>query len=268
MKIVVFDLDETLGYFVEFGIFWDCLIRYLAEYENNYETVDQHTFNNILELYPEFLRPNIINILSYLKHKKTSRCCHGMMIYTNNQAPKEWAHNIISYFESKINYKLFDQIISAFKINGQKIEICRTTHDKTYHDLIKCTKLPPNAEICFLDDNYFPKMSNENVFYINIKPYVHDLSFNELLSRFTNSGSYTTLISKKTDFKKHMNNYFKEYNFQTLQKSDEENNIDKILSKQIMVHLHEFFNKSSKNKTRKATVIAKKKKNKTHKTQL
>jgi hypothetical protein len=29
MKIVVFDLDETLGYFTEFGIFWDCLKNYL-----------------------------------------------------------------------------------------------------------------------------------------------------------------------------------------------------------------------------------------------
>ena len=29
MKIVVFDLDETLGYFTEFGIFWDSLVQYL-----------------------------------------------------------------------------------------------------------------------------------------------------------------------------------------------------------------------------------------------
>ena len=28
-KVVVFDLDETLGYFTEFGIFWDSLIQYL-----------------------------------------------------------------------------------------------------------------------------------------------------------------------------------------------------------------------------------------------
>ena len=29
MKIVVFDLDETLGYFTELGIFYDCLKKYL-----------------------------------------------------------------------------------------------------------------------------------------------------------------------------------------------------------------------------------------------
>ena len=32
-KIVVFDLDETLGYFVEFGMFWDTLKHY---YKNSF----------------------------------------------------------------------------------------------------------------------------------------------------------------------------------------------------------------------------------------
>ena len=30
-KIVVFDVDETLGYFVEFGIFWDSLNAYIKD---------------------------------------------------------------------------------------------------------------------------------------------------------------------------------------------------------------------------------------------
>jgi len=96
MKIVVFDLDETLGYFTEFGIFWDSLLTYLKN--ENGPVLEQEDFNNILDLYPEFLRPNIINILTYLKEKKESNCCHKMMIYTNNNGPREWAHNIIQYF--------------------------------------------------------------------------------------------------------------------------------------------------------------------------
>lgn len=69
MKIVVFDLDETLGYFVEFGIFWSCLQNYLFEEKNN-NSLTQEDFNEILHLYPEFLRPNIITLLKYLIHKK------------------------------------------------------------------------------------------------------------------------------------------------------------------------------------------------------
>ena len=162
MKIVVFDLDETLGYFVEFGIFWDCLNRYLSKSNS---VLTQEDFNEILDLYPEFLRPDIMKILFYLKNKKETYCCDKLMIYTNNQGQPSWVNYLKKYFETKIEFPLFDQIIAAFKINGKRIEICRTSHDKSYHDFIKCTRLPLNAEICFIDDNYFPDMHNKNVYY-------------------------------------------------------------------------------------------------------
>jgi hypothetical protein len=258
MKIVVFDLDETLGYFTELGIFWDCLKNYL-KIKNANKTLSQTDFNNILDLYPEFLRPNIINILTYLKNKKQSKCCHKMMIYTNNNGPPEWAHHIISYFESKIKYKLIDQIIAAFKINGKQVEICRTTHNKTHNDLIMCTKIPANTEICFLDDMFHPGMVNENIYYINIKPYYYDLKFNEMIHKFKNSVCGKKMNLDDDSFDKIMTSEFKRYNYECLDKNLKEYEIDKVLGKQIMTHLQEFFNNSSKNKTRRNTI----KKNKT-----
>ena len=82
-KIVVFDLDETLGYFTEFGIFCDCLNNYFknAAYSNT-------NFNELLDLYPNFLRPKIMNILRYLKGKKKENKCYKVMIYTNNHKTK------------------------------------------------------------------------------------------------------------------------------------------------------------------------------------
>ena len=86
-KVVVFDLDETLGYFIEFGIFWDSLKEYVNK--NNIDcNINQDLFNKILDLFPEFLRPNIINILQYLKKKKLTNKCSKIMIYTNNHALK------------------------------------------------------------------------------------------------------------------------------------------------------------------------------------
>ena len=64
-KIVVFDLDETLGYFMELGMFWDALKGYINN-KNLKIKIDQELFNNILDLYPEFLRPNIKGILNNL----------------------------------------------------------------------------------------------------------------------------------------------------------------------------------------------------------
>ena len=249
MKIVVFDLDETLGYFTELGIFWDCLKNYLKT-KNGNKTLSQTDFNNVLDLYPEFLRPNIINILTYLKNKKQSKCCHKMMIYTNNQGPREWAHHIIAYFENKINYKLFDQIIAAFKVNGKVVEICRTTQDKTHRDFIKCTRLPLNAEICFLDDMVHPEMINDNIYYINLKPFYYDLKFNEMLLKFKNSDYGKKLVIDDDNFETIMIE-FKKYNYSCLDKNLKEYEVDKILGKQIMTHLQEFFNKSLKNKTRR-----------------
>jgi hypothetical protein len=258
MKLVVFDLDETLGYFVEFGIFWDSLCLYLLK--NKEEEPTQEDFNNILDLYPEFLRPNIINILNYLKEKKLKKICDKIMIYTNNQGPRKWANHIISFFETKLNYKLFDQIIAAFKVNGKRIELCRSSHDKSYKDLIRCTKIPVNAEICFLDDNYFPGMANKNIYYINIKPYLYDLQFEEIYKRFLNSEIGKSILNKIKDeinknkesqFINFMEKNIKMYNFQVIEKLPNENEIDKILSKKIMYHLELFFNKTNKNKTRK-----------------
>ena len=198
MKIVVFDLDETLGYFTQYGIFWDSLSNYL-KIKNNSQ-LSQSEFNLILDLFPEYLRPNIINILNYLKNKKKTNCCNKMMIYTNNTGPPEWANHIIRYFENKINYKLIDQIIAAFKINGKQVEICRTTYNKTHKDLIRCTKIPIDTEICFIDDNFYPGMTHENIYYINIKQYYYDLSFEELLNRFKNSEIGKKVIENDKDF--------------------------------------------------------------------
>ena len=190
MKIVVFDLDETLGYFVEFGIFWDSLSLYVSKYLN--KELNQRDFNSVMDLYPEFFRPNIMNILSYLKNKKQSKECQKIMIYTNNQGSRKWCEQIVSYFETKLNkYKLFDQIISAFKINGKQIEICRTTNNKTHDDFIQCALLPEKTEICFIDDSYHEKMNHEKVYYIQPSPYFYYLTVDTIVKRFINSKLYT-----------------------------------------------------------------------------
>ena len=249
MKIVVFDLDETLGYFTEFGIFWDSLSQYLKT--NNKQALSQSDFNDILDLYPEFLRPNIINILNYLKTKKESNCCHKMLIYTNNNGTREWCRHIIDYFEKKINYKIIDQVISAFKINGKTVEICRTTHNKTHADLVRCTKIPLNAEICFLDDVFHPGMVNENIYYINVKPYYHDLKFEYMLEKFKNSAIGKKKIGDDANFDDDIMSHIKLYKYESLDKEPKEYEVDKILGKHIINHLQEFFNKSKKNRTLK-----------------
>lgn len=254
-KIVVFDLDETLGYFSEFGMIWDAVCEYLDEInlnknnQKNENNIDkQILFNNILDLFPEFLRPNILNILKYLKKKKQETKCNKLILYTNNQGPTEWAKSIIKYFDMKLNFKLFDQIIGAYKINGNQVEMCRTTHSKTHEDLLKCTKLSKNTEICFLDDLYHEGMDNENIYYINVKPYKYDINFTEIINRIINSNKIN--INDEIFFREKISKILNKYHYTPQYKHPKEYYIDGIISKRIIHLLKDFF-KENKNKTKK-----------------
>jgi len=267
-KIVVFDLDETLGYYVEFGMFWDALQDYIKKH-NIPIVINQQLFNRVLDLYPEFLRPNIINILNYLKKKKMAKHCNKLMIYTNNQGPEEWGQYIQSYFETKLNYKLFDQIIKAYKIRGKQVELYRTSHMKKYDDVIRCTKIPETTEVCFLDDAFQEGMVYERVYYINLKPYIYDLPFETMIDRFIKSGIIDTTANENTNMSTSLLQFMKQYRHSYVEKTKEAQNVDKILSKKILQHLQTFFanssNKSSHTKTNKSIT---KYKNKTRKNKL
>lgn len=246
VKIVVFDMDETLGYFVEFGIFWEAINSYVKN-QTDLPILDQFDFNDILDLYPEFIRPNIYSILNYLKHKMICEELKGAMIYTNNQGPKIWVNLIKHFFEKKINYNLFIHIITAFKVNGKQIEMSRTTNDKTIDDFFRCTKLPSNTQICFLDDTYYPNMNSDNVYYIKVKPYVYDLPFELIIQRFIESKiSEKFLIDEasKQSFYSYILSYMMQYNYLYTNKTSGEYDIDKIVTKKTMVHLQAFFNKN------------------------
>uniref|UniRef100_A0A6C0LEK5 Uncharacterized protein n=1 Tax=viral metagenome TaxID=1070528 RepID=A0A6C0LEK5_9ZZZZ len=248
VKIVVFDMDETLGYFVEFGIFWEAIHSFFKG-EMKMEFVDSLEFYDILNLYPEFIRPNIYSILNYLKHKMMVQELDGIMIYTNNQGPRVWVHLIKDYFEKKINYPLFTQIIAAFKVNGKQVEMGRTTNDKTLDDFFRCTRLPTNAHICFLDDCYYPNMHGDNVYYIKVRPYIYDLSFEMMIRRFLESDIGQQLListATQTSFKTYVLTFMTQFKFLSAKKTKEEYEIDKIVTKKTMVHLQTFF---AKNKT-------------------
>lgn len=255
-KIVVFDLDETLGYFKQIGVFWNILQKY---YKKNFT---QDFFTKFLDLYPEILRPNIVPILHYLKLKKREKRCYRVMIYTNNQAPKQWCEMIKTYFDSKVKYKLFDKIIRAFKINGKVIEVNRTTTQKTVDDFFKCTKLPKSTEICFIDDNYFDKMNNDNVYYVHLKSYVYTIPNKEVIERFFSSNIGKSLEKKVNN---DPNNILRllNRNFDSKNHDEIEYELHRIISKKIMYHLQIFFKNSLNNNNTRKTKNKKNYKNKT-----
>jgi hypothetical protein len=188
-KLIVFDLDETIGHFEEFGRFIDGLAalseggKFKYHHKNNaFEHITQKHFNELMDLYPEFFRPHIFTVFKDLAKKKKGNKNLKVAIYTNNMGPRSWTIQIKKYIEHKIKNKLFDKIITGYRPHEKGN--CRSTHSKTHKDLIKCTKLPKNTSIVFFDDQYHPKMKHDNIHYVHLVPYARSIKFLEMINRF------------------------------------------------------------------------------------
>lgn len=255
LKMVVFDLDETLGYFTELGLFWDAL-------ENFYGTnlfIDK--FIEAVDIFPEFFRPNIFKILDFIHKKQVKKTLYKLIIYTNNQGPKSWVNMISEYMNHKLGYKVFDQIIGAYKVNGKQIEPNRTSHDKSLTDLIRCCKSPPNIEVCFIDDLYHPLMDKDNVYYINIKPYRFSMPLEEMATRYYDKVLKSVKSVSKDDFINHMVTYMKRYNYMVFKKNETEEKTDIIVGKKLLSHLEDFLARKRIVNTRKKKFNPNKSKN-------
>jgi hypothetical protein len=256
-KIIVFDLDGTLGYFSQISVIWEFLKRqclFLPQHE-------KPLFNAVFDLFPEIIRPNMSAILKYVYKQKCENCCDQIMIYTNNKKQKRWAEQIAEHFEERVcalyPHKtlstppppLFDQIIHAFKVNGVIVEISRTTNKKTHGDFLSCTKMPENTQICFLDDFLHENMCNSNVYYIHFEPYVYHLPFSTMFSRFFNNENDSIYIERalsqfkttNTSFLNAANDFANRIPFHYTKKKFGDYELDKIVSDNILEKLRSFF---------------------------
>jgi len=91
-------------------------------------------------------------------------------------------------------------------------------------------------------------MTGDNVYYIQVKPYDYTLYSDEMIDRLFKS-KLSKKINDKDVFRKKMTNLMKGYQY--IEKTDEEYEIDKIVSKKIMENLQFFFANGKLNKTLK-----------------
>jgi len=251
-KVVVFDLDETLGNFIEISIFWDALEKFYGH------KIFNNKFYEVLDTFPEFFRPNIFKILNLINNKKKRKLCDKSYIYTNNQGPKSWVYMINDYFDKKLGYKVFDGVIAAYKAQGKIVEPKRTSHDKSVKDLISCTNIPADSEIIFIDDVFHPLMNKENVKYVNIKPYVYSIPYNVMAERYYNK----VLVNNKHNLIKNKNisrekftefivSFMNMYNYNVKQKPSNKQLEDIELGKSLYSNLDDFLKLNKVSNTRK-----------------
>jgi hypothetical protein len=271
IKAVVIDVDETLGNFSQFSIFAHTIEEYF-----NKPDITYRYFNDLVDLYPEIIRPSMLRILEYIRKKKNAIPGSKVMIYTNNMGPDKWVAHIRQYFEYKLRASaatngglaiippLFDHTIGGFKERNAAGAASaaasvpafpqRTTKEKTVNELIRCARLPSDSEICFLDDVYHPKMVDERVYYIKLQPYHCYIPLNIFVSRFLNSALYRNVFLSPTSsssasekqiieinhlFVKYSN--MAKYDAKAHQRKMLPREIDEIISKYILYHLQQFF---------------------------
>lgn len=175
-KFVVFDLDETLGYFTEISIIWSCL-------KTSYNISGQPYFDKLCDLFQkEYFRPSIFKVLNYL-HKKNAH----VVLYTNNTGELPWLKMIISYLEKRSKAPhLFKEVVPGYK-PGMIGPCARTSFDKTYPEILRCAKLPKDAKLIFFDDQPHPGMRHPNVKYVRVREYFHPMRPAHIINKLQKS---------------------------------------------------------------------------------
>lgn len=168
-KIIVFDLDQTIGDFYLIGVLYSQLYNYLNLY-------------TILDSFQDCFRPYIFHLFRTIQDHKQTNKINSVIIYTNNIGGKKWVHGIIQYIHDKLNYQLFDDIIFGhIVLNGNISDTRRKNPYKCFSDLKTILHLNNNSSIIFIDDNHHEKMIHSQVKYILVSPYTYTIDHNRII---------------------------------------------------------------------------------------
>lgn len=178
-KVIVWDMDETIGSFVSLSEPVDLLEELMGR------QLTPKEFRLVIETFREVLRPNIIEVLTYIKNQQDKNTKN--VLYTNNNGPKWWCNGIVSYLDKKVGCKVFDKIIRAWEVNGELVEPKRTSYLKTYNDLVACLNVDEIKKICFIDDQDHPLHHDHRVTSYKIPEYNVYFTRDEIIERLMDS---------------------------------------------------------------------------------
>jgi hypothetical protein len=177
---VVFDMDKCIGYFTQIALYQDII-------EELSRPLLVKEYYELFDMFPIIFRPGIFNVFRYLAKMKKKRKLE-IIIYTNNNGPPSWATNIRKYIEHKIKHKLFDRTIKGWKYNNKIVEEKRRGYEKSWEDLLDCTRLNKNDKVVFFDDrDEHNRMRHKNVDYQKVNPYRVDILHEDFVNKFVKS---------------------------------------------------------------------------------
>jgi hypothetical protein len=188
-KNIVFDFDETIGYFEQ--------IIDMIRHTKRTSKLEVFKFFN---LFPLVFRTNIFDIFNYIVRLKKEKKIKSIILYSNNNNDVFIGY-VLSYIHEILNYPLFDLSISLNQTHNK---------NKNLTDLLKYSNglLNKKSSIFFIDDKEYDNMKSIK-YYIKCESYKYiysnsfikdklniDISLNEYKSK-TISQSIYTIISKE-----------------------------------------------------------------------
>ena len=150
-KNIVFDFDETIGYF-------DQIIE-IIKYTK--KTSKEEIFN-FLKIFPFVFRTSIFDIFCYIVRLKKEKKIKNVILYSNNNNDV-FIGIVLSFIHEKLNYDLFDTSISINQTHNK---------NKNITDLLNYSNglLNKNSSIFFIDDKEYQDMKSIQ-YYIKCESY-------------------------------------------------------------------------------------------------
>jgi len=150
-KNIVFDFDETIGYF-------DQIIE-MIKYTK--KTSKEEIFE-FLKTFPFVFRTSIFDIFCYIVRLKKEKKIKNVILYSNNNNDI-FIGIVLSFIHEKLNYDLFDATISINQTHNK---------NKNITDLLNYSNglLNKNSSIFFIDDKEYQNMKSIQ-YYIKCESY-------------------------------------------------------------------------------------------------
>ena len=210
-KNIVFDFDETIGYFEQ--------IIEMIQYTKKNSKEDVFHF---LKLFPFVFRTNIFDIFYYIVRLKKEKKINSVILYSNNNNDVFIGY-VLSYIHEILNYNLFDLTISLNQTHNK---------NKNMTDLLNYSNglINKNSSIFFIDDKEYDDVKNSKncKYYIKCESYKYAYTYSIIEYIFTmNIPNY--IINEKTQKTQ-----------KTIKKNKISQSIYEIISKEIINKLRIF----------------------------
>ena len=150
-KNVVFDFDETIGYFEQIID----IIKYTKK-------ISKMEVFELFTLFPLIFRTNIFDIFYFIVRLKKEKKIKSVILYSNNNNDVFISY-VISFIHQKLNYSLFDLSISLNQTHNK---------NKNLSDLLNYSNglLNKKSSIFFIDDKEYDDMKMIK-YYIKCESY-------------------------------------------------------------------------------------------------